>query len=130
MEFTEATCKLLVTCGGVACVAELDRVAEGVGMLSPLVDDLVSELPAPISTSRVSESVGFLGGTGGGGGGGGGGGVGGDWDWGGGGGGRWGLGGGGGRWGLGLGGGGGGVGGDVQYLIQRHRVRLDRHGRC
>jgi hypothetical protein len=62
MEFTEATCKKIVTCGGVASTAELDGVTEGVVPLSPLVDDVVSELPAPVSMSRVTELVGLCGG--------------------------------------------------------------------
>lgn len=59
MEFAEATCKQLVTYGGGAGVEELDSIAEGAELLSPLVDDLVSEMPAPMSTCQVSELVGW-----------------------------------------------------------------------
>ena len=46
-----------MTSGGVAGVDVLDRVAEEVRLLSPLVDDIISELPAPLDTSLVSQQV-------------------------------------------------------------------------
>ena len=47
----------MVAGGGVSSTAELDRVVEEVCALSPLVDDLVSELPAPIYGAQLVEMV-------------------------------------------------------------------------
>ncbi len=51
------TCRGVVTSGGVASTDALDRVAEKVRLLSPLVDDIVSELPAPINATLISQLV-------------------------------------------------------------------------
>lgn len=56
-DFTKLTCKQVVTCGGMASPEELDNIAERVGLLSPLVDDLASELPAPIDVDKVCRLV-------------------------------------------------------------------------
>lgn len=59
VDFTKFTCRQLVTCGDISSIAKLDHIADGAGLLSPLVDDLVSELPAPINTSHISKLVNY-----------------------------------------------------------------------
>ena len=47
----------MVKSGGVASTAALDSVAEEVQLLSQFMDDVVSELPAPVDTTLISKLV-------------------------------------------------------------------------
>ena len=58
VDVTKLTCRGVVMSGGVASVAALDGVAEEVRLLSPLVDALVSERPAPVNPPLISRLVG------------------------------------------------------------------------
>lgn len=58
VEFSKLTCSQLIKSEGVVGGhVELDSVAERVLLLSPLVDDMVSDLPAPISPPHLSNLV-------------------------------------------------------------------------
>ena len=54
---TKLVCRSLITDGGVVSHEVLDSLGEEVQLLSPLVDDVVSELPAPVDSRSISQMV-------------------------------------------------------------------------
>ncbi len=56
-DFTKEACRQLVSGGNLSTAEELDSVVEGVTLLSPIVDDLISDLPHPVDKKLVLKQV-------------------------------------------------------------------------